>query len=356
MPPGHPELRDEIIQLVAFTPCAPPLSPQKFRHGSLEWDQLAVSGTMDNSFFFLDASSVVTQRAPKQGDGPNNTALGLLLTNRQLHDETEHLLRTRGLTYQMDITDGNFPSPSLWVSWLCVPRKARHVETLHAQIRLFDTRAPSAFDTQREDLRFQSSFMSTSYQLFLSSFLQNGPFANTVSRLRHEARFSAKTLVFDIQQPLDRFVSGPESLPGMVFVKPSLIERSADNLYEWTVKFLQGRRDHQDSRILYQGFGSIEIRVAGKLHHVVNLTDLYCRLPDADLLWPLLLFAHRWEFQAWVDSTIEKRKKLGLWDDTVMGRLRDAGEPECGLLIPGLWWTLLEDDWRPPMQSVQVDN
>lgn len=82
-----PELRDEIIQLVVFTTCRPPLSPQKLRHGELEWDQLAVSGTKDGSFYFLDASSVVSQRFPKHGPGPQNTSLGLLLANRQLREK-----------------------------------------------------------------------------------------------------------------------------------------------------------------------------------------------------------------------------------------------------------------------------
>lgn len=282
--------------------------------------------------------------------GAINTTLALLLVNKQLHDEVQWQLRTRRIAYELDIMDASFPGPRMWLSWLCVPARREHVHTLQANVRLFDSGANLSTTgrqaVRRASQRFMSSTMALTYRLFLAGFLQNGPGSNVASRLNYEARFSIGTLVFNLRRPRGALVPTPETPKGLCFTDAGLFDVSADGLHQWLVSHLQGGEDGQDSRILYQGVGQIEIRIDGELRHCINVTDAFCRLPNVDLLWPLLLFEHKWEFEAWVDGTVERRKKLGLWDETAVDRLRESGEPECGLLIPGLWWTLFEDDWR----------
>lgn len=342
------ELRDEILKLVAFTPATCPPSPQYHRDGHHEWERLAVSGTKDGTPY-LDASSVVCQRT--RAYGPGNTTLALLLVNKQLHEEAQDLLATGNFTYKLDMMDSNhmYSGPGMWISWLCVPTKRQHMKRIHAQLRLFDGGAegraglvPAGDGTGR----FQAFFMSSTYRLFFANFLQHGPGATTVSRLDYEASYSVERFIIDFQRPSGPLVAGPDAPVNMAYCEESVIDPAADELHRWIVTFLQGSQDHQDSKILYQGIGEIEIQVDGEFRHLISLTDSFCRLPNPDLLWPLLTFAHRWEFEAWVHATIERRKNVGMWDESVLQKLRDDGEPECGLLIPGLWWTLLEDDWR----------
>ncbi|KAK0627909.1 hypothetical protein B0T14DRAFT_513533 [Immersiella caudata] len=74
---------------------------------------------------------------------PNNPALSLLLANRQLHTETREALRRvfpatdpKPLNYNADIVylkdNGTF-----WLTWLSVPTRTSHIDTLHAQFRIF---------------------------------------------------------------------------------------------------------------------------------------------------------------------------------------------------------------------------
>ena len=342
------ELRDEIIRLVAFSPAPRPPAPQSLREGEYAWERLAVSGLKDG-IPQDDVSSVVCQRTKPWGAG--NSALGLLLANKQLHEETTALLDADSAPpYELDIMDSNhmFSGPGMWISWLCVPAKRRHVRAVHARLRLFDGGAEGrAFPRIGHGPgMFQPFFMSSTYRLFFGSMLQHGPGATSVSRLDYDANFHVGRFILDFQRPTASLVAGPNAPINMAYCDASVIEPASDEFYRWMTTFLQGGQDHQDSRIMYQGIGEVEIRVDGVPRHVVSLTESFCRLPDPDSLWPLLVFAHRWEFEAWVHSTIETRKKLDMWDESVLQKLRDDGEPECGLLIPGLWWTLLEDDWR----------
>ncbi|KAL2754847.1 hypothetical protein ACRALDRAFT_2028105 [Sodiomyces alcalophilus JCM 7366] len=317
----------------------------------MDWAPLGVQDTT-NDVGRLEASSVVYQRCPKYG--AINTTLALLLVNRQLHDEVQWQLRVRKMTYELDIMDANFPGPRMWLSWLCVPAKREHVTTLQANVRLFNSRANLSTTTGRHALRrayqrFMSSTMSTmslTYCLFLVCFLQNGPGGNVASRLHYEARFSIGTLIFNFRRPTGVLVPTAETPKGLSFMDAGLFDASAYGLLDWLHSHLRGRGGeyYQDSRILYQGVGEIEIRIDGDLHHHINVTDLFCDLPRDDSVWPALLFDYKWEFEAWVDRTIEKRKRLSSGDETAVARLRKLGELEYGLLMPGLWRELMDDD------------
>ncbi|KAH6669742.1 hypothetical protein F5X68DRAFT_50938 [Plectosphaerella plurivora] len=342
------ELRDEILSLVAFTPVKPPDSPQTLRHDESKYRPLGVRGTQ-GGHPQLDFSSVAcTQSSPY---GAVNTTLALLLTNRQLHAETLELLSTnpQSKTCEVDIMDADFGGPRAWVTWLCVPCKLSEVDTLIINIRLFDKypvdQPPPETYTHK---RFLHANMSLSYRLLLASILQNGPGAFNVTRLDYEAAFFVRRLIFNFHE---------SSIPPLLNIEhpkgclrpsdPALIEPSAEGLHKWLTDFQRGDQDYQDGRIIHQGVGEMEIRVGNELRHsIINVTDAFCRLPNADSLWPLNLFEHRWEFERWVHGTIEKRKRWGLWDDSVQQKLTEDGEPECGLLIPGLWWSFIGDDWR----------
>jgi hypothetical protein len=342
------ELRDEIIALVAFTPAEAPESPEALRHDKTKFRTLGVRGTQGGQPQHDFSSVACTTSTPY---GPTNTTLALLLTNRQLHAETRKLLATssNSKTYEVDIMDADFGGPRAWVTWLCVPCRLTDVNTLVVNIRLFDrypTDQPPPPDSYTHK-RFLNADMSLSYRLLLASILQNGPGASNVTRLDYEAAFFVRRLVFRFQEH-----SNPQ-IPD-VFVNrrlrpsgPALISPSADGLHKWLTDFLLGDQDYQDGRIMHQGVGEMEVRVGNELRHsIINVTESFCRLPNADSLWPLNLFEHRWEFERWVHGTIEKRKRWGLWDDSVQKKLIEDGEPECGLLIPGLWWTFVGDDWR----------
>ena len=87
-----------------------------------------------------------TDRVFFQADAPSNPVLPLLLTSRQLQAETLDTLRrafstttttraTNPLTYTAHVI--YLKNATLWPTWLSVPIQASHIDTLHAQFRIF---------------------------------------------------------------------------------------------------------------------------------------------------------------------------------------------------------------------------
>jgi len=129
------EVRAMIIIEVAVAPQTSPPSPSDL-HGqnrrTLDRDVTGAYEETDRVFF--------------QADAPSNPVLPLLLTNRQLHAETLDTLRrafstttttraTNPLSYTAHVI--YLKNATLWPTWLSVPIQASHIDTLHAQFRIF---------------------------------------------------------------------------------------------------------------------------------------------------------------------------------------------------------------------------
>ncbi|KAM0329268.1 hypothetical protein ACHAQA_004573 [Verticillium albo-atrum] len=253
----------------------------------------------------------------------------------------------------------------VWPTWLSVPRRQFHVDTLHVNLRIFDLPAESDpvwddGDTKRSSLTQTEGYgryLKNAYLYLLAVFLQNGPLSRSASRRDYTAAYSAKTLILDVESPgSGTFVDLVPSTWQLPWQLPSVdpddpAERLACTLARWLGHALTGSDIYLNGRILYQGFGSIHVRVDGEEREVFDLTDHFCRLPsDFGMggFWPLTRFPDRVSFEAWAHDTAEKRRALGLWNEEVSARLIEEGQPECGLLLPGLWMALFDgEEYRP---------
>lgn len=345
-----------------------------------------------NGILLSNKSDVYTE--PSLPEKATSRALmPLLCTNRQLREETREVLRR--LHYHLDIMHISMPNAqsTLMPTWISAPTYERHIDSLYMTVRLMnDSHSAPAASAATSPHRFAEFYsyaspVDKSYLHLFQAYFQRGPAMTQSCRLDSEAAFSIRNLTLDIQppEPGTRFDFDPAVLRGWpaswlsaeatpdwdlgmassrhVFPTgteegeaaaaqidlDSPAEHLAYSIWRWVSFMLAGKRN-LSGRILYQGVRTIDIRVAGRLRKSIDITEAFCRLPS-DLghegFWPLNRFLHRWGFEAWRDMTIETRKRRGLWDDGAGERLQLAGDPECGLLIPGLWWAFYDEDYRP---------
>ncbi|KAL2756654.1 hypothetical protein ACRALDRAFT_1062363 [Sodiomyces alcalophilus JCM 7366] len=373
------ELRNQIILHILPERRSPPASHVQCNR----WVHMPVS-SFTNGVLLSNKSDVYTE--PSLPENATSLALvPLTRTNRQLRDETREILRR--LHYHLDIMHISTPNAqsTLMPTWISAPTYEKHIDSLYMSIRLLNgsqsAGAAHVVPPPLGDLYSYASPVDKSYLHLFQAYFQRGPAMHQSCRMDSEAAFSVRNLTLDIQQPEPgtRFDFDPATYSGWpstwvsseatpdgdlgmassrhAFPTGGAAEVDLDNpaehlaysIWRWLGFMLAGKRN-LSGRILYQGVRTIDIRVAGRLRKSVDVTEAFCRLPSdlgAEGFWPLNRFLHKWGFEAWRDGTIETRKRRGLWDEGAGERLLLAGDPECGLLIPGLWWALYDEDYRP---------
>jgi len=124
------EVRTMIILDVAFSPISSPPKVSDLNTQGRRTLQAKATGAWEES------RRVLFPARPAA-----NPCLSLLLTNRRLRDETLDALRraaaTKPLTYTADIVYIKNDC-TLYPTWLSVPARAEHVDTIYAQFRIFN--------------------------------------------------------------------------------------------------------------------------------------------------------------------------------------------------------------------------
>ncbi|TQN70677.1 hypothetical protein CSHISOI_04764 [Colletotrichum shisoi] len=318
------EIRDLILDEVVFLPDRPPpLNP------SVSQDR---KRREYNGQGFFDGHDIWVEkqiRAPPSGS-PNNA---ILLVNRQLHCEAKTLLASKGTHCRLDVM--YVKECGLWPTWLAVPRSTRHADSVHVQFRIFDPPADVNPDWKNEQ-QFRGGdggppFIVWNFYAMLSGYLRYGPTAFS-SVVADPSNFTIKRLVLDVLPPPpeekhDRLVSGsrarrPAALDlferfntlvmdaekrerkGITWPRPpegkeSLIpaEKLAFFMCCQIGGLLSMYRDWADfGAVLYEGIGSIEIRVNGEPRRYFDLDDMLDGLP----IQPIA---------AWNEKEQQKRQK-----------------------------------------------
>ncbi|KAK1595477.1 uncharacterized protein LY79DRAFT_577867 [Colletotrichum navitas] len=317
------EIRDLILDEVVFLPDRPPpLNPSVSQDRKRR--EYKGKGFSDGHDIWVEKQI----RAPPSGS-PNNA---ILLVNRQLHDEAKTLLASKGTHCRLDVM--YVKECGLWPTWLAVPRSTRHADSVHVQFRIFDPPADVNPDWKNEE-QFRGGdggppFIVWNFYAMLSGYLQYGPTAFS-SVVADSSSFTIKRLVLDVLPPPpeekhDRLVSGGARRPpahdmferfttmvmdaekrerrGITWPRPqegkeSLIpaEKLAFFMCCQIGGLLSMYRDWADfGDILYEGVGSIEIRVNGEPRRYFDLDEMLDRLP----IQPIA---------AWNEKEQQKRQK-----------------------------------------------
>ena len=128
--------------------------------------------------------------------GPaSNPALSLLLVNHKMYDETleavKHISIATPITYTADII--YLKEVTLWPTWLSVPMRASHIDTLYAQFRIFDCPAgkempqPAVYKRlflpgpNDDDNNPPQALIWPFYHVLIGSLLSGSPCGNPVS-------------------------------------------------------------------------------------------------------------------------------------------------------------------------------
>ncbi|KAH7148177.1 hypothetical protein EDB81DRAFT_882620 [Dactylonectria macrodidyma] len=118
------QIRDQILREAIFIHHPLPASP------SVSQDRIFLRNTVDpywahETIIYVEKGLIC------------NTQLAILRTNRQLRTETEDLLRgLEGTPYRLDIMF--VKECGMLPTWLSFPGRRRHINTVHAQVRIFN--------------------------------------------------------------------------------------------------------------------------------------------------------------------------------------------------------------------------
>ncbi|UQC86028.1 uncharacterized protein CLUP02_11527 [Colletotrichum lupini] len=267
-------------------------------------------------------------RSPPSGS-PNTN---IFLVNRQIHAEAKALLATRGTHCRLDVM--YVKECGLWPTWLAVPRATRHADSVRVQFRIFDPPSDVNPDWKNEE-QFRGGsggppFIVWNFYAMLSGYLQYGPTAFS-SIVADPAKFTIKNLVLDVLPPPpgqkhDRLVSGGAPRPpahdmferfttmvmdaekresrGITWPRPPQgkehlipVEKLAFFMCCQIGGLLSMYRDWADfGAALYEGIGTIQIRVNGELRRHFDLDEMLARLP----IQPIA---------AWNEKEQQKRQK-----------------------------------------------
>lgn len=284
-----------------------------------------------------------------------NPAMSLLLTNRQLYDETlDTLQRTFKATaaspsYTADIVYLN--NGTLWPTWLSTPVRAPHADTVHVQFRVFhhpEELRPGGVPRYR---LFNCGRIMWSFHDLLLGFLlsgRHGPCGQPITVNRLVLDFLPATDATDDIFPLCpetswEWLSTPEELGEWISAKdirenvwecfrpPDSMEDALyrDDIgmkvaagfmgYVWRLLEWVARTDSYyvfvKSKVLYEHLGVVEIRLDGQLHKTLDLASyLEGSPPDfggdtrrMDRYWELYNGSVEWRREVKV-----KRRELGM--------------------------------------------
>jgi len=288
------ELRAMVIQLVLLAPQSDPPKP----------DELSKQQRRP-----LDATGYMGELARRvwfPSEPATNPALSLLLTNRQLYDETLDMLQraSKAITspsYTADIIYLN--DGTLWPTWLSTPFRASHADTVHVQFRIFqppDDLRPGGQPPRR--LFNGNSFMWSLYHLLLSALVSgsHGPCGIPISvdRLVLDFLPASQPDILPLGPVVSwEWISDPKELGERIFAKDirenisdyfplstSLQALCGDNagmeaaarLMRFVKKmlgWLVGLSDEmfEKGKVLFEHVGAIEICLDGRLHKVLDL-------------------------------------------------------------------------------------
>ncbi|KAK3379051.1 hypothetical protein B0T24DRAFT_610601 [Lasiosphaeria ovina] len=275
-----------------------------------------------------------------------NPALPLLLANRQLHDETLDTLRRAfpassrpSVVYTADIV--YLTDYTLWPTWLSVPARAPHVDTVHAQFRIFGCPAAHRLDEPPRGMFSGGAggpppVVWPFYHLLVGSMTSG----------RHAPcglPFAANRLVLDFLPapqpggllPLGRVVGfgraaanaggplPPENVSEGFGLRRALeaqcrgdpgIEAAA-RLMTFVVNQLEHLSRLNDSvfeygKKLHENIGVIEVRLDGKLHETIDLGQCLANMQP----WTPSYARDKWNasFLPWRREVLARRRELGM--------------------------------------------
>ncbi|KAL0938325.1 uncharacterized protein CTRU02_204935 [Colletotrichum truncatum] len=299
------EIRDLILDQVIFLPDRdPPQNPSTSQNRKRR--EYKGKG-------FSDGHDIWVERPqnPAPPAGSPNTAI--LLVNQQLHDEAKALIASKGTHCRLDVM--YVKECGLWPTWLAVPRTTRHADSVHVQFRIFDPPADVHPDWKNEE-QFRGGdggppFIVWNFYAMLSGYLRYGPTAFS-SVVADSSDFTIRKLIIDVIAPPmnekhDRLVPGStrraldlfEGFTHMVMDAESREKRGitwprppegkeylipAEKLAFFMCSQIGGLlsmyRDWADyGAALYEGIGSIQIRVNGELRRDFDMDEMLARLP-----------------------------------------------------------------------------
>lgn len=276
---------------------------------------------------FLGGSHVLFQESPIP-----NSVLPLLLTNRQLYDDTRDMLRREFSAqlpkYTLDVM--YLKDCTLWPTWTSVPVRASHVDSVTAQFRLFN--CPGGLPMPRIPPRrgiFGSDIIWTFYHLFIAA-VKFGPYGRPITMRRLVLDFLP--VEEDDILPMDPSTWGPaSSLPDKLRAWNFYGQRLASG---WTppldakvvgpamvLDFLEAKLRRlllfniycfDYCKILYESIGEIEIRLAGEVYANFDLAE---ELAGREIWGPPGSERYtKWHsvFCPWRERVEARRRELGM--------------------------------------------
>lgn len=281
-----------------------------------------------------------------------NPALPLLLTNRQIYHET---LDTIQRAYKAPTS----PPPSykadviylrengtLWPTWLSVPFRASHADTLHAQFRIFRSPPGLIIPSEPPPNFFHHEGVMYSLHHLLASALASGkygPFGQpiTVHRLVLDFLPASEAAILPVAPVVTwEWVSGPKEVSESVSatdIRPDISEgfpldtallglclqsprmEAAARLMcyvlgmlKWLAKMTTDTWEY--GKVLFEHVGIIEVRLDGKVYETLDLGICLANVQH----WQRNLVGSRryrvWhgEFVPWRREVEMRRRKLGL--------------------------------------------
>ena len=341
------ELRDQIILLVLLSPRPVANSPAD----SLNRSRLRVSQNSDAETSLARDTWVFVE---------DDLYTGLSLACRQLRYETQ-LARARleaGDRYHLDVMF--VKEAGLWSTWAYAPTPVKHIDTLYTTFRIFGVpKCLEEDDDWCNAEQFRGGFRNISphamnYFDLLSGYLQYGAGSRQASRAVSRANYTVGTLIIDVLLPNEvdaqvmdhppletRARDARDRLSGDVFTpNDTLFARkghwlpgwyrscvndppalfAADKLayFLWSHICLLASLQApyvKYSRLLFDGVGSIELRVAGQKRKELQLwTEAMRPIPRVppDRNWPAP--GEKWwrRLGEWKTEVVQRRRQRGL--------------------------------------------
>jgi len=272
-----------------------------------------------------------------------NPALPLLLTNRQLYHETLDTLQrayssptSLPPSYSGDVIYLR-DNGTLWPTWLSVPFRASHADTVHAQFRIFRCPPGLTIPSKPAINFFHYERFYEALHGLLESVLASGRFGPcgqpiTVDRLVLNFLPAAEVAILPVAPIVKwEWVSDPKECGDRIFAKdirPNIhdcfyLDKALKGLYLhdprieaaarfmcWVFKMLQWIAEmnyytFSYGKVLFEHVGVIEVHLDGKLYKTLDLGARLARLPsNPQLRRPAELYLWKREVEA-------KRRKLG---------------------------------------------
>ena len=226
------ELRDEIIDLVLLSGRIPPQRPDEKLNDRIELYECPFHNEFKAGLvkYIMDPSVYL----------PNG--IGLLLANRQLHEETMQRIKDHEAQnlwkYKIDIM--LVEEKALWPTWVCIPPKIVHADTMEVTFRIMGCDETA----KRPEFQFSRgggpSPITWGFYCILDRFLRLGP-AKPITGEYVEKAIKVKNIKMN-------FIT-PECPVGFNIIPDGLpIEREE---WEWRIRYSDRAIPIPDMSLLY---------------------------------------------------------------------------------------------------------